>query len=385
MVKQNNEKNRIKNSLTIEQVFDFVADLGGEPQMANGYFIAQTICHNPPGVGSHKLFYYENTRLFKCFTECEGGAFDIFDLTTRAKQTTGEKRPVQDENGEVVYRDWTLYDSIWFVAKYFGIPLEREQPEGFAGLYISLPDWDVLKRYEIEDIQAQQRVELATFDDGFLKNYPHPHIEPWENEGITYEVMQETGIAYDPYACGIIIPHYDIFGRLIGIRERTLVKDLEEDGKYKPATLMNGTMFNHPLGFSLYNLNNSKDNISKIKKAIVFESEKSTLLFRSYFGGDADISVATCGSSFTLAQFNLLRNLGVEEIVIAFDKQFKEANDDEFNRWTKKLEAIHDKYKNYVLISFIFDAQGKYLNYKDAPVDQGKEKFLKLFKERITL
>ena len=183
----NAEKNRIKNSLTIEQVFDFVADLGGEPQMANGYFVAQTICHNPPGVGSHKLFYYENTRLFKCFTECEGGAFDIFDLTTRAKQTTGEKRPVQDENGEVVYRDWTLYDSIWFVAKYFGIPLEREQPEGFAGLYISLPDWDILKRYEIEDIQAQQRVELATFDDGFLKNYPHPHIEPWENEGITYE------------------------------------------------------------------------------------------------------------------------------------------------------------------------------------------------------
>ena len=380
----NAEKTRIKNSLTIEQVFDFVADLGGEPQMANGYFVAQTICHNPPGVGSHKLFYYENTRLFKCFTECEGGAFDIFDLTTRAKQTMGEKRPVQDENGEVVYRDWTLYDSIWFVAKYFGIPLEREQPEGFAGLYISLPDWDVLKRYEIEDIQAQQRVELATFDDGFLKNYPHPHIEPWENEGITYEVMQETGIAYDPYACGIIIPHYDIFGRLIGIRERTLVKDLEEDGKYKPATLMNGMMFNHPLGFSLYNLNNSKKAISQFKKAIVFEGEKSTLLYASYFGEESDISVACCGSNLINYQVKLLLSLGVREIIIAFDKQFQKIGDNEWQKWVIKLKTLYNKYGSYVNISYMFD-KNNLLEYKSSPIDEGKDKFIQLFKNRITI
>lgn len=378
------EKNKIKNSLTIEQVFNYVADLGGEPQMYSTYFVAQTICHNPPGEGSHKLFYYENTRLFKCFTECEGGAFDIFDLTTRAKQTIGERRPMQDEAGNVVYRDWTLHDSIWFVAHYFGIPLKYDKPDGFSGLYMSLPDWDVFKRYEEDIDELNQKVELNVYNDEFLKNYPQPHIEPWEKEGITYEVIKKAGIAYDPCSCGIIIPHYDIFGRLIGVRERTLVKKQEEDGKYKPAILMNGIMFNHPLGFSLYNLNNSKDNINKMKKAIVFESEKSVLLYRSYFGDEADISVAVCGSSFTLAQFNLLRNLGVEEIVIAFDKQWICAGDDEFNRWTKKLESIHEKYKNYVLVSFIFDKRD-ILGYKSSPIDEGKRKFLELFKERITL
>ena len=35
------EKNRIKNSLSIDQVFNFVADLGGEPQMYGGYFVSQ--------------------------------------------------------------------------------------------------------------------------------------------------------------------------------------------------------------------------------------------------------------------------------------------------------------------------------------------------------
>lgn len=36
-------KDKIKNSLSIGQVFDLVSELGGEPIMNNGYFTAQTI------------------------------------------------------------------------------------------------------------------------------------------------------------------------------------------------------------------------------------------------------------------------------------------------------------------------------------------------------
>lgn len=377
------EKNKIKNSLSIDQVFNFVADLGGEPQMYGSYFVSQTICHNPPGEGSHKLFYYENTRLFKCFTECEGGAFDIFDLTTRVKQVAKEKRAQQDTSGEIIYRDWALYDSIWYVAHYFGIPLENPQEDGFSGLYMSLKDWDVLKRYKDNNEKIEQRIEMQIYDKTILANYPHPHIAPWEEEGITYEVAKECGIAYDPCALGIIIPHYDIFGRLIGIRERTLIKEMEEYGKYKPAILQ-GKIYNHSLGFNLYNLNNSKYNIIKMHKAIIFESEKSCLLSRSYFGANGDISVATCGSSLTMAQFKLLQSLNVDEIVIAFDRQFQEHGDEEFKRWTKKLESINDKYKKYILISFMFD-KNNILGYKDSPIDCGSEKFIQLFKERIIL
>ena len=53
---------------------------------------------------------------------------------------------------------------------------------------------------------------------------------------------------------------------------------------------------------NLYNLNNSKDNIKLIGKAIVFESEKSCLLYQTYFGIENDISVACCGSNLSIHQ-----------------------------------------------------------------------------------
>lgn len=108
------------------------------------------------------------------------------------------------------------------------------------------------------------------------------------------------------------------------------------------------------------------------------------MLYASLFGSDNDISVAVCGSSLITYQVDLLLSLGVKEIVIAFDKQFQTPGDDEFKRWTKKLTDIHKKYSPKVQVSFMFDKAGL-LNYKDSPIDQGADTFMKLFKERITL
>ena len=212
---------------------------------------------------------------------------------------------------------------------------------------------------------------------------PRPRIIPWESEGISQEVMKVRGICYNPASQGIVIPHYNENNELIGIRERTLIKENEINGKYKPA-IINRKMYNHPLGFNLYNLNNSQNNIRNIKKAIIFEGEKSCLLYASYFGLDNDISVAVCGSSLGNYQMNLLTSLNVEEVIIAFDKQFQEIGDSEWTRWTKKLNEINKKYGKIVQISFIFDKWGL-LDYKDSPIDKGKEIFLNLFKKRVTI
>lgn len=75
---------------------------------------------------------------------------------------------------------------------------------------------------------------------------------------------------------------------------------------------------------------------------------------------------------------------GAEEIIIAFDRQFKEIGDEEFLRLKKNLLKLRHKYKNYVNVSFIFD-KNMITGYKDSPIDCGSEKFLKLFKERIVL
>ena len=374
------DKDELKINLSIEQVFELVAELGGEPRMENGFFISKTICHNHAGEGSYKLYYYDNTKLFRCYTDC-GTSFDIYELVRKIKNNSKDLKSYYNKEGKVCYREWELFDAVEFVAIYYGY---SPKTFDFQKTQEKLKDWEVLNNYEqINKDEQEQRVELRIFDNKILQYLPRPRIITWEQEGIKKEVMDHRGIAYDPKNQGIVIPHYDINNQLVGIRERTLIKEEENFGKYRPA-ILNGVMYNHPLGFNLYNLNNSKDNIKIIKKVIVYEGEKSCLLYASYFGEENDISVACCGRSLITYQVKLLLSLGVKEIIVAFDKQFITIGDDEWKRWTKKLTDIHNKYGAYTQISFMFD-RWDLLQYKSSPIDEGKDTFMELFKRRIIL
>ena len=49
----------------------------------------------------------------------------------------------------------------------------------------------------------------------------------------------------------IVIPHFDINGRLVGIRGRALEKkEIEESGKYRPIQI-GSVLYAHPLQFNL--------------------------------------------------------------------------------------------------------------------------------------
>ena len=76
--------------------------------------------------------------------------------------------------------------------------------------------------------------------------------------------------------------------------------------------------------------------------------------------------------------------LDIEEMIIAFDKQFQEKNDAEFKHLVSNLIKISNKYKRFVRVSFIFD-NDNLLGYKDAPIDRGKEIFLELYKKRFSV
>ena len=325
----------IKNNLTIEQVKDLLYAVGGDPIVKEGFIIARTICHNGE---SHKLFYYDNTKLFRCYTECSD-TFDIYELIIKIKKINNE--------------EINLYQAINYIISFFNLTVSANN---FLQNDKETNEWAILSKYEANNITEQQEkiVEYKFFDDKILKNLPKPKIPMWLNEGINQAAMDNAEIAFDPVNWGIVIPHRDPAGHLIGIRERTLIKEEEANGKYKPA-ILNYQMYNHALGFNLYNLNNSKDSIRVMKKAIIFEGEKSCLKYTSYFGIDNDISVAVCGSSLTAYQVQLLKDLDVNEIIIAFDKQFREIGDDEWKGWTSKLKDIHKKFSPLVNITFIFD------------------------------
>ena len=364
-------KDEIKRNLSLEQIEDFLNDFDAEPTIENNIIVAKTVCHNNCGCGSHKLYYYPNTNLFKCYTDC-GETFDIFELT---RKIMSREHPKAREDS-----NWNLPEAIDYVAKKFGY---STQINTFDNPIEIQEDLKLFEKYDrIKNIDTKtQIVELDEYDGTFLKHLPHPKIESWLAEGITQEVMDSHGICYDPLNCGIVIPHYDINNRLVGIRERTLIKENEVYGKYRPAYI-GRKMYNHPLSFSVYNLNYSKENIQKFKKAIVFESEKSCLKYRSFFGEENDISCAVCGSNLIKYQFWLISSCGAEEIIIGFDRQYKEVGDEEYHRWVKKLKDIAKKYSPYCKITYLFDIKNL-LDYKDAPIDKGPKIFLQLFKERL--
>lgn len=365
------DKQDIKDKISLEDVYQILLDFGGDPKYTNFGIISATICHNEPGVGSKKLYYYDNDDypLFHCYTGCEDPSFDIFELIIK----------VMDIQKHIAYN---LNDAVRWVAQRLNIEGVYQEEE-----IESLEDWKFLNNYDrIQDIKIEnQDIVLKEYDKKILNylNYK-VKIRPWLDEGITSEILNHFVIGYYPGAAQITIPHFDLENRFIGLRGRTLIEeDAEKYGKYRPIKI-NSVMYNHPLGLNLYGLNNNKENIKLIKKAIIFESEKSVLKYGSYFGQENNIAVACCGSSISAYQIKLLQSLGVEEIIIALDRQFKEINDDEYKHLKKNLIKINNKFNNEVLISIIFD-KNMITNYKSAPIDEGPEKFLTLFKERIVM
>ena len=82
------DKDTLKENLSIEEVFDLVSELGGEPILKDNCIICKTICHNSDLTNaSHKLYYYSNTHLFHCYTGCGDASFDIYDLVLRVNKT----------------------------------------------------------------------------------------------------------------------------------------------------------------------------------------------------------------------------------------------------------------------------------------------------------
>ena len=52
--------------------------------------------------------------------------------------------------------------------------------------------------------------------------------------------------------------------------------------------------------------------------------------------------------------------------------------------FNQNLSSLNDKLKNYINVSIIFD-KNMITGYKDAPIDDGVDKFLELWKNRIKI
>ena len=256
----NYDKQEVREALTTEDVFELVSEFGGNPQYTNFGFTSETIDHNLPGEGSRKLYYYENSTLFTSYTS-GSDAFDVFELTMKVFKIQHDQ-------------EIDLNDAVRFVAFKFGISGTDEADEDSK----DLEDWSILSNYDrIENIEvrASYSTKLKAYDPSILDRFVYNvNIGPWLDEGISQEVMNRARIGYYPGDEQITIPHFDEYGRLIGLRGRALCKeDADLFGKYRPIRV-GAQLYNHPLGMTLYNFDKSKENIRKARIAILFEGKR---------------------------------------------------------------------------------------------------------------
>ena len=353
-------RKEIIDSITLEDVKNFLESLGVTQIQVNedkGYLICPTICHNPVNIAeSMKLYWYQNNKIFRCYTECNE-AMSIFTLYRKYM--------------ELNYYPISEVDATEYVKRCLKhINITREHREKRSDIDFN--------KYKF----TAQLPELQEYDNHVLDCFIQYYHPQWIQEGIAPEVMKKFNIMYSISDASVVIPQKDINGRLIGIREREFEPwRIKEFGKYHPITVGN-INYKFPEMFQLYGVYEHQYGIKARKTAILVEGEKSVMLDDTYYGKMSN-AIAVCGCHTNKYHISLLTDiLGVNEIIIAFDKEYDDWHTVEARKYRNSLEKICNTYKGRASFSYIWDYDNV-LEKKDSPYDKGKEVFEHLYKNRI--
>ena len=340
----------IIEQLDIEKIKKLLDQMDIPYQEKESCLIMPTICHNENiEEASWKLYYYKNTHMFYCYTECFGQS--IFSFLKNYYLTRN------------IDYDW--YEDIYKVILN-------------CSNYKKIDNFVPKKYKSIRNIYtAPEHIKLPTYPNGIIDVFTKFYPSEWLNDGITKKAMDKFNIRYSIPQNKIIIPHYNSNGELVGIRGRALNEwEIENIGKYIPIQI-EGKWYSHPLSLNLYGLNWTKDNIKRTGTCFLGEGEKFCLQMESF--DFPNCSVAVCGSQFNKHALKILiQTARPREIVICFDKEEKPGSEEYFN----KLYKIGKKYSTYCDFSFIYDRENL-LEMKDSPTDKGVDIFWKLYKRRV--
>ena len=324
----------------------------------NNSLIFPTICHNEMSNDpSHKLYYYEATKRFYCYTNCK--SMSVFDFIIKVYQTRGYK---------IEFREaYNILDEI----------VSKRIKNGFA--ILSNP-----KPLVPDKIEKNWEEQLPVYNHHILECFTQQprFLDVWMSEGIDYDVLVEFGVRFDMVRNRIVFPILDRNGRLVGIRVRNFnQEDLDSGRKYMPLW-HNEELYNCPKMMVVYGYYQNKAVIKKVKEVIVFEAEKSVLKYGSCFTQNK--SVAVGGSSFSQYHGIILKDAGVTKIVLAFDNDYSEDGDRYYGlkkmiKEAKKIQGMGFE------VEIIYDWEQEYLGNKDAPIDLGRSVYSKLYRERKKL
>lgn len=364
---------QLKSRLTDKNIIQVVNALGGELRSENDEYMIFTSITYDVDANSHKakLYCYKSNYSFVEF-HISMETFDIFELIKERQRLLGVK--------------YGFVDCMKFVCSVIGINFNSNELNVNQSEFIN----SNLKRFT----NPTNKIELQVFDDVILNKFENWYHQDWINDNISIETMQKYNIKYYDYGNQIIIPCYNQYNQLIGIRARNL--DPNASAKYIPYKDLdwrNGDngWYKFNVGSTFYGLNYNIEAIQKTKKVIICESEKAVLQGDTYFGKN-NIILGMYGSAMTITKRDIVLDMGVDEVIIAIDFDYdKESYHDEelyedLTEWEiyeRKVYKIADKFKGWCKVSVIIDYNPIYNGA--CPTDYGKEKFIKLYKNRLEI
>ena len=338
---------KLKENLSSDNIIILMDSLGADfNYQSQDQIHFRSICHNST---SYKLYYFVNSASFYCFRDAR--RFDIISLVQHVKNIDFAHAVQYICN--VLHIDESVYQV-------------NEQIDNWAELRRFLPNAE------------PEPDKFLTYDKSILSLFDHLYPQEWLDYGVSTDILDKFGIGWYARQACISIPV--VFnGQLVGVRGRYTREQDVVKGKYRPICTLDGTVLKFPSSACLYGYDQNKAAIEKSRQVVLFESEKSVLKSPQY---GIDNSLAVFGSNISKQHIQLLLEIGVNDVVLAFDSDYKQVGDDEFKFFVVKMKKLAAKLKPFFNCSIVYNNQG-YNMYKCNMMDIPYEQAMKLWESRV--
>lgn len=132
----------------------------------------------------------------------------------------------------------------------------------------------------------------------------------WLDEGVDLLTQEYYGVRLDLPSNRIVIPEYDINGRLVGAKARVNDKNCPHDQRWS-------MYIPYPKSQICYGYHHNYKNIQQKDTVIIVESEKSVMQARSF---GVNCCMAIGGHNISEAQKKIIKSLMVKNVIIAYDE-----------------------------------------------------------------
>lgn len=341
---------KIRMNMSIDDIILLMSSIDVDYNFASDTEVHfRSICHNS---NSYKLYYYDSSKRFYCF-RC-GESFDIFEILKKVLHIP-------------------LNDVVKKICEKLNI-----NPQNVDECNSLCDNWAELRRF-LPNAEPEPD-KLLIYDKSILSLFDHLYPQEWLDYGISADILDKFGIGWYARKACISIPV--VFnGQLVGVRGRYTREQDVAKGKYRPICTLDGTVLKFPSSACLYGYDQNKAAIEKSRQVVLFESEKSVLKAPSY---NLHNALAVFGSNISKQHIQLLLELGVNDVVLCMDSDYKQVGDDEFRFFVVKMKKLAAKLKPFFNCSIVYNNQG-YDMYKCNMMDIPYEQAMKLWESRVKI